>query len=79
MPDRPGSKATQSLTILFVQDQYNGNSMLAMSGKNCVAIASDTRLSTQLMTIDTNFQRIFKVNDLTLMGISGLATDCQTL
>jgi len=49
--------------------------MLAMAGKNCVAIASDTRLSTQLMTVDTNFQRVFKVNDMTVMGISGLATD----
>ena len=27
---------------------YNGNAMLAMKGKNCVAIATDTRLSTQL-------------------------------
>ena len=25
---------------------YNGNSMVAMAGKNCVAIATDTRLST---------------------------------
>ena len=64
---------------VFIQDQYNGNSMIAMKGKNCVAIATDTRLSTQLMTIDCNFQRVFKVNDRCLMGISGLATDCQTL
>ena len=53
--------------------------MIAMKGKNCVAIATDTRLSTQLMTVDCNFQRVFKVNERTLMGISGLATDCQTL
>ena len=53
--------------------------MIAMAGKNCVAIATDTRLSTQLMTIDSNFQRVFKVNEKCLMGISGLATDCQTL
>ena len=52
--------------------------MICMTGKNCVAIATDTRLSTQLMTIDTNFQRVFKVNDLTLMGVSGLARDAQT-
>lgn len=52
--------------------------MIAMKGKNCIAIATDTRLSTQLMTIDTTFQRVFKVNDKVLMGISGLATDCQT-
>ena len=52
--------------------------MVAMAGKNCVAIASDTRLSTELMTIDGNFQRVFKVNDATIMGISGLGTDVQT-
>ncbi len=57
----------------------NGNAMIAMAGKNCVAIATDTRLGVQLMTIDTNFQRVFKVNDNTIMGISGLATDVQTL
>ena len=31
------------------------------------------------MTIDTNFQRTFKINDHTLMGVSGLGTDVQTL
>ena len=30
------------------------------------------------MTVDGNFQRVFKVNDSTLMGISGLGTDVQT-
>ena len=49
--------------------------MVAMAGKNCVGIATDTRLSTELMTIDGNFQRVFKVNDATIMGISGLGTD----
>jgi 20S proteasome alpha/beta subunit len=29
--------------------------MVAMAGKNCVAIATDTRLSTELMTVDGNF------------------------
>ena len=59
-------------------EDYNGNSMVAMAGKNCVAIATDTRLSTELMTVDGNFQRVFKTNDLTLMGLSGLGTDVQT-
>ena len=52
--------------------------MVAMAGKNCVAIGTDTRLGQQLMTVDTSFQRVFKVNDMTLMGLSGLATDVQT-
>lgn len=29
--------------------------MIAMAGKNYVAIASDTRLSADLMTVDGNF------------------------
>lgn len=62
-----------------MQDTYNGNSLMAMAGKNCVAIVTDTRLATELMTVDSNFQRVFKVNDLCMMGISGLATDVQTL
>ena len=33
--------------------------MVAMAGKNCVAIGSDTRLGKQLQTIDANFQRVF--------------------
>tara|TARA_B110000305_G_C19168870_1_gene506235 strand:- start:407 stop:667 length:261 start_codon:yes stop_codon:yes gene_type:complete len=49
-----------------------------MCGKNCVAIATDTRLGADLMTVDGNFQRVFKVNDNCLMGISGLGTDVQT-
>ena len=52
--------------------------MVAMAGKGCVAIATDTRLSTELMTIDGNFQRVFKMNDKTIMGLSGLGTDVQT-
>ena len=52
--------------------------MVAMKGKNCVAIAADTRLSTQLMTISQNFQKVFKVNDRCLFGLAGLATDVQT-
>ena len=58
---------------------YNGNAMVAMAGKNCIAIASDTRLGVQLQTIDDNLQRVFKVNDTTLMGLSGLVSDVQTL
>lgn len=58
---------------------YNGSAMVAMKGKNCVAIAADTRLSQQLMTISQNMQKVFKVNDSCLMGLAGLATDVRTL
>jgi len=50
-----------------------------MIGKQCVAIGSDTRLGVQYQTVATNFQKIFKIQDNILLGLSGLATDIQTL
>nr|CAB3445855.1 unnamed protein product [Digitaria exilis] len=50
-----------------------------MVGKNCFAIASDRRLGVQLQTIATDFQRVFKIHDKLYIGLSGLATDAQTL
>lgn len=50
-----------------------------MVGRNCFAIASDRRLGIQLHTVATDFQRIHKVHDRLLIGLSGLATDTQTL
>ena len=52
---------------------------MAMVGKNCFAIASDRRLGVQLQTIATDFQRVFKIHDKLYIGLSGLATDAQTL
>jgi 20S proteasome alpha/beta subunit len=59
--------------------EYNGSALVAMVGKNCFAIASDRRLGVQLQTIATDFQRIFKIPDKLYVGLSGLATDVQTL
>jgi 20S proteasome subunit beta 3 len=59
--------------------QYNGSGMIAMTGKNCVAICSDTRLGIQQVTVATDFQRIFKMHDKLFMGLPGLATDVLTL
>jgi 20S proteasome subunit beta 3 len=50
-----------------------------MTGDKCVAIACDTRLGVQLQTVATNFQKVFKIQDNILMGLTGLATDIQTL
>ena len=50
-----------------------------MCGKNCVAIASDTRLGVSAQTIATDFQRLFKINDKLFIGMSGLGTDVQTI
>ncbi|KAK4373497.1 hypothetical protein RND71_008881 [Anisodus tanguticus] len=59
--------------------EYNGSALVAMVGKNCFAIASDRRLGVQLQTIATDFQRIFKIHEKLFIGLSGLATDTQTL
>ncbi|CAG8835412.1 34030_t:CDS:2, partial [Racocetra persica] len=57
----------------------NGSAMVAMVGKNCVAIAADKRLGVQLMTVSTDFQKIFPVTTKSYIGLAGLATDVQTL
>ena len=62
-----------------MSEGYNGAALIGMCGKDCVAVACDTRLGVQLRTIDTNFNKVFKVNDRTLIGLSGLATDIQTV
>ncbi|WZY77098.1 hypothetical protein YC2023_023482 [Brassica napus] len=59
--------------------EYNGSAVVAMVGKNCFAIASDRRLGVQLQTIATDFKRISKIHDHLFIGLSGLATDVQTL
>lgn len=42
---------------------YNGAAILAMTGKDCVGICSDSRLGTQAQTVATDFQKIFKMGD----------------
>ena len=46
--------------------EYNGGSVIAMVGKDCVAIASDLRLGNQALGISSNFQKVrfeLPVND----------------
>lgn len=42
-------------------------------------ICSDTRLGVQFQTVATDFPKVFPVNDRTFIGLSGLATDIQTV
>jgi 20S proteasome subunit beta 3 len=37
---------------------HNGGSVVAMVGKECVAIASDLRLGNQAMGISSHFQKV---------------------
>lgn len=59
--------------------EYNGSGIVAMTGKGCVAIASDMRLGVQQTTVATDFKRIFRVHDRLYCGMAGLITDLQTV
>eukprot|EP00929_Paragymnodinium_shiwhaense_P001453 TRINITY_DN101692_c0_g1_i1.p1 TRINITY_DN101692_c0_g1~~TRINITY_DN101692_c0_g1_i1.p1 ORF type:complete len:241 (+),score=43.22 TRINITY_DN101692_c0_g1_i1:108-725(+) len=60
--------------------EYNGGAIVAMTGKDCVAIAADTRHGIrQLQTMSCNRQKTFKMTDQCYVGLAGLATDVQTL
>lgn len=58
---------------------YNGGAVIAMAGKDCVAIASDRRLGIQLQTVSTEFTKVFRLAPKLYVGLAGLATDVQTL
>ena len=53
--------------------------MVAMVGKNCVAIAADKRLGVQFMGISKDFKKIFSMHDKLYVGLTGLATDVLTV
>ena len=59
--------------------QYNGGCCVAMAGEGCFAIASDLGMLNQGKNISMNAPKTFRVNDRLYIGLSGLATDRQTL
>eukprot|EP01025_Chloroclados_australasicus_P019222 TRINITY_DN2041_c0_g1_i1.p2 TRINITY_DN2041_c0_g1~~TRINITY_DN2041_c0_g1_i1.p2 ORF type:complete len:213 (-),score=18.49 TRINITY_DN2041_c0_g1_i1:335-949(-) len=59
--------------------EYNGSAIIAMSGKECVAIGSDLRFGVNLQTLATDFQKLYKIHDKLFLGLAGLGTDAQTL
>ncbi|KAJ3056400.1 Proteasome subunit beta type-3 [Rhizophlyctis rosea] len=59
--------------------EYNGSAIIAMKGKNCVAIAADRRFGVQALTLSTDFKKVFQMNERVFIGLPGLATDVQTL
>ncbi|KAK9806622.1 hypothetical protein WJX73_000980 [Symbiochloris irregularis] len=59
--------------------EYNGAAIIAMAGKNCVAIGSDLRFGVQFQTLATDYQKIYKIHDHLYLGLAGLGTDAQTL
>mmetsp|Transcript_33320 Transcript_33320/g.55089 ORF Transcript_33320/g.55089 Transcript_33320/m.55089 type:complete len:206 (-) Transcript_33320:336-953(-) len=59
--------------------QYNGAAIIAMVGKDCVAIASDKRFGIRNQTVGCEMKKVFQMNDKVLVGLTGLASDMQTL
>jgi 20S proteasome subunit beta 3 len=59
--------------------EYNGAAMIAMAGKDCVGIATDTRLGQNFSTIACDFNKVFRMTPKLYVGLAGLATDVQTL
>jgi 20S proteasome subunit beta 3 len=59
--------------------EYNGSAIIAMKGKGCVAIASDSRFGQQALTLGTAMRKVFEVSPRLHYGLAGLATDVQTL
>nr|QBH73439.1 proteasome subunit beta type protein [Aphelinus abdominalis] len=58
---------------------YNGGAIVAMKGKNCVAIAADRRFGIQAQTISCDFQKVYEMGPHLYIGLPGLATDSQTV
>lgn len=58
---------------------YNGAAIIAMAGKDCVAIGSDLRFGVQLQTMTTDYKKVFQIHDRLFVGLGGLATDAQSL
>jgi 20S proteasome subunit beta 3 len=50
-----------------------------MSGRQCVAIASDLRFGVRNQTVGTEYQKVFREGARSLVGVSGLATDAQSV
>lgn len=58
---------------------YNGGAVVAMKGKDCVAIGSDNRFGIQAQTLSDDMQKIFPMGQHLYIGLPGLATDTQTV
>lgn len=58
--------------------EYNGGSVVALTGKNCVVVACDMRYGERNQTVSMNFPKVFREGERCLVGMSGLATDIQT-
>jgi 20S proteasome subunit beta 3 len=59
--------------------EYNGGGVVAMAGKQCVAIACDTRFGIQGQTVAFDLPKVYQLHDRLFVGLPGLVTDAQTM
>jgi len=74
---------TQKIVSIFshvkFSMEYNGGSLIVMSGKNCLAIASDLRFGLENFTSSCNTPKIFKIHQKLFLGLTGLNGDILTV
>jgi 20S proteasome subunit beta 3 len=58
---------------------YNGGCVVAMGGKNCVAIASDKRFGISYSTVSMECPKTFEMGPYLHLGLAGLHTDVLTV
>jgi len=59
--------------------EMNGGTAIAMAGDHCVCIGTDLRLGSRFLTICDNKEKVYHLGDRLFLGISGFASDCQTV
>jgi 20S proteasome subunit beta 3 len=59
--------------------EYNGAAVVAMAGKECVAIGSDLRFGVQLQTMATDVPKVYPIHPKLYLGLAGLQSDSTTL
>ncbi len=59
--------------------EYNGAAIVAMAGKDCIAIGSDLRFGVQFQTLATDYKKVYQIHDKLYIGLAGLGTDAQTM
>lgn len=54
-----------------------GGSVLAMKGRDVIAIACDRRLGSDAMTVQTNFSKLYVLTPRIVLGLASFVPDCQ--
>lgn len=58
---------------------YNGGTILAMAGDQCVCIATDLRFGEQMTTVATSVKKVHKLGEKVYIGLGGFSSDAKTV